>query len=236
MKKLTKINIKFFFLFGLVLVIAILTPHIMHGHLYVPEEYAQSIILILDLIMAFVFYLLYQKETTKLKQEKKLVENNLIDSYQYIGQINNKMRLINNFNRPLEKLNKNNLGEKELFQEYLQNIIVSLAFSDKGFIRFIEAESKRTIKEFYYHQRGDQFVAKLSNQEIIDEAQPFGTKVQVIESDYTQAKIRCVLCYSRLSEKKVDLQLMKNLINQAHLLFLALYHQAFRPVDRCNVC
>ena len=77
----TRIKVKFGLLFGLVALIAVSTPHLLPGHVIVPEEYAQSIVLFLNLAMAAVFYHLYKKDLEKIAREKEKTEEQLIDSY-----------------------------------------------------------------------------------------------------------------------------------------------------------
>lgn len=222
-----KSKVKLYYLFGIVALIAILTPHIVHGHILIPERYAESVILILDLLLAYVFYLVYKRDVNKINQDKSIVQQNLLASYKYIGQSNIQLDLFNQFINSLSpRQNGNKLKEKNIFQDLLQTMVSSVAKASKGLIRFIDADGKRTIKEYSFHKDGDQFVVKLSNIEALDHNEiksPTGD-VKVIQSDYNNSKIKCVFCYSsHQSKSKVDYKLLKTLLNQIHLLFLVSY-------------
>ncbi len=227
---MTKINIKFYFLFGLVFIIAILTPHLVHGHVFIPVKYAQSAVLFLDLIMAYIFYLVYKREIDKINHDKRRIKEDLLDSYKYIGKVNRQVDLFKKFINFLSlNKDKNKFKGKNIFDDLLTTMMNSVAKSDKGLIRFINKDSGRTIKEFFYHKEGDQFVVKLSNAKLIKEDLDFNElvndngEINIVSSDYDYLKIRCILCYTKKEEGNTDIELLKTLLNQIHLLFLIIY-------------
>jgi len=201
----------------------------------VPKAYAQSFILLLDLLMALLFYLVYRKDVKKINNDKRIVENDLLESYQYIGKINREVELFEqfiNFLASNDDLTSKN-GKKNIFKALLINILVSVVKANKGFLRFIDVATEKTISEFYYHEAGDQFIFKLSNSELLDDRfnnSASRNGIKIFESDYHNTKIRCILCYAAKDEnekEKVDIKFLKSLLNQIHLLFLVTSSRPF---------
>lgn len=215
----TRFKTRLYFLVGMIFVslIALATPHIIHGHFIIPRPYAQSTILFIDLIIAYIFYYFYQKKLKKLNQ----VENELVSAYEYIGLINNKMQLINDFinNLPVNDI-ENKSQKKWFFENLLKKIIVSVTKAKLGLLRFVDRENNKTISEFYYHQNNQPNDLKLSNKEIIKSHDGISKDgLTILRSDFPKTKITCILCYQD-NNQLIDFKLLKSLLNQIHLLFL----------------
>jgi hypothetical protein len=229
---MTTANKKFYFLFGIVIIIAILTPHIVRGHILLPERYAESVVLLIDLLLAYTFYVIYRWDVNKIEKDKESAEKTLLDTYKYIGKTNIQIDLFEKFINTLSaETNGKKINEKDIFMDLLATMVTSVANSNKGLIRFIDQNNKKTIKEFSYHKEGDQFVAKLSNSEVLNNKKnKFNKgKLIILQSDYINTKLRCVFCYTREKMIDVDFKLLKTLLNQFHLLFSLAYS------DLCNL-
>jgi len=227
---------KFYFLFEMIIIVVIASPHILYGHLLIPEEFTrkheQLIALILYLPLTYIIYFILKQQIDNIKDINKKISKTLIDSYQYIGKINREVNVIDkfiNFFSFGQGLNKNK--EKDIFNELLKNIINSVVKTNKGLIRFIKTSNNRTIKEFYYSKDNNPFIVKLSNNQIM--RKKFNTNkrikrrdTEVVLSDHIDSNIRCALCYPRRlknSKIDIDMKLLKNLLKQIHLLFLVVY-------------
>jgi len=214
-----KFKARLYFLLSMLFIslIALSTPHIIHGHFIIPQPYAQSTILFIDLIVAYILYYFYQKKLKKLNQ----VENELMSAYEYIGLVNNKMQLINDFINNLPINNPESKTQKKwFFKNLLKKIVVSVTRAKLGLLRFIDRENNKTISEFYYNQNDQPNDLKLSNKEIIkghDNISKNG--LTILRSDFPKTKITCVFCYQD-NNQLIDYKLLKSLLNQIHLLFL----------------
>lgn len=214
-----KFKTRLYFLLSMFFVslIALSTPHIIHGHFIIPRAFAQSTILFIDLIIAYIFYYFYQKKLKKLNQ----VENKLMSAYEYIGLVNNKMQLISDFinNLPINGLESKS-QKKWFFKNMTEKIIVSVTKAKRGLLRFINLENNKTISEFYYHQNDQPNDLKLSNKEIIKSHDNISKDgLTILRSDFPKTKITCILCYQD-NNQLIDFKLLKSLLNQIHLLFL----------------
>lgn len=222
-----KINFKFYILFGIVFLVAILTPHIVHGHIFISEKYAESAILFLDIILAYVFYLMYKREMKKADKEKRKTEEDLLDSYKYIGKANVHASMLRKFVNfiSLRYCDKKKFNEKKVFNNLLSIIVVSFLKVNNGAVRFIDKKSGNTVGEFFYNKSEQEFKIKLSNNEIIHNKIISNKKINIIKSDYKNGEIICVFYYNKNINEEVDVNFLKTLINQMHLLFLSNYHK-----------
>ncbi len=118
------------------------------------------------------------------------------------------------------------IKEKDIFMVLLQNLLISVLKTNKGFLRFINSENTKTVMEIFFNRENEHYRVKLSNIEIIQnrvEEHYADQGIAVIRSDYENTKIICALCYWDNSSEEVDARLVKTLLNQIHLLFLAIH-------------
>lgn len=211
------IRLAFYVLFGVLGVFILLTPHIIAGHFFISKNYAETIALLADMIIGYFFYSFYQKKMKSIYNEKVQAEKKLISSYDYIGKINNIVDIFKGFGRPFSQ-NHAESNENEIFKALLSNMIISVARAEKGFLRFIDIKSGGTLKEFYFSRSGDDFRIKVSNKAVLERRQGGMEGVLIIESDYKDSGICCIICIVR--GKDIDTELAKSLLNQTHLLYL----------------
>lgn len=218
--KLNKSYIKFYLLFIAVIIVALLTPHIIHGHVLIPREYAQSAMLAIDIILGYTFYILYRRDVEHIQRENSHMEKIIMDAYRHVGDTNRKNEILSRF---LEFLNRGEdyPSDKDIFQHLMQNIIVSVAKSDKGFLRFVDSKTSRTIKEYYFHKDGDQFVVRVSNKLLLSGKHNNFNKICVLESSISKNGIKGFLCFESRENANKDKDFIKSLVNQVYLLFLA---------------
>ena len=217
--KLNKSYIKFYILFLAVAIVALLTPHIIHGHVFIPREYAQSAVLAIDIILGYIFYILYRRDVERIQRENKHMEKVIMDAYKHVGDTNRKNEILGKF---LEFLNQKDdyPSDKDIFHHLMQNIIVSVAKSDKGLLRFVDSKTSRTIKEYHFHKDGDQFVVRVSNKLLLSGKHNKSDKICVLESSISKNGIKAFLCFESRENTNRDNDFIKSLINQVYLLFL----------------
>lgn len=213
------IRITFYILFGVLGIFALLTPHLFHGLYFLNENLAQSIVLLIDFIVGYVFYKIYVKKIQEINENKRQLETGLINSYAYIGKVNNKIDLMGRFMNFF--YNKEKEPEKdELFPVLLSNMINTVIKSEEGLIRFIENKSGKTIKDFYVSSTNDKQVPKISNRRLLDKELDYLSDIYVIESSH-EASVRCFLAFPR-QKHDIDNKLLQTLLNQLHLIFLVI--------------
>lgn len=216
--------------FVTIIAVALLVPHIFKGHVIasfsVPEDYEQSLVILLESFLAIAFYRVYRRKINKLAIEQEKTENHLKNSYEHIGKVNIEMELLRNFiaTYPANDAGKNE--EKNSYEKLLSYMLVSVARTNQGFVRFIDIQTKKTLKEFHYSAGETQFSnIKLSNSLVMKKNLNYaytdnGGDVEVVESYYQESPIKCVLCFL-IKEKKFNRSLLQLLLTHMHLLFLA---------------
>lgn len=219
---------RFFIIIIVSFFVAILTPHLIRGHILLPEDYAESSLLLMDIAVAYIFYRMYLRDMEKINHEKNKIENQLIDSYRYIGETNNKMELFSQF---INLLSQETIpsDSKYLFNSLLKNLVVSVVKTNQGVLRFVARDSYRTLSEFGYYPSDDIKPIKLSNKESIEHEYNFLEKdgVAVVKSS-NNGRIVCLFSYPNTAAEEIDSQLIATLINQIHLLFLATNSEEYK--------
>lgn len=216
-KEKTKIRTMFYALFGILGFFILLTPHMIAGHFFVSEKYAQSLMLLTIMIVGYFFYGFYRRKIEGIYNEKIQAEKRLSHSYSYIGKINNIVDVFKKFGRIFPQKHTET-KEDEIFNTLLSNMVVSVSKSEKGFLRFIDVENGRTLKEFYFSKNGNDLRVKVSNNAVLEQKYEHLDGVLIIESDYKNTGVCCIICVTKTNN--IDVELIKPLLNQTHLLYL----------------
>lgn len=221
-RHMIKVRFVFYLLFGSLAFFTLLTPHIIHGHSFISENYAQSLVLLLDFLTAYALYVIYKRKMQSLVRENYTMEERLSSSYIYIGKMNNVVALFKKFSSLISVKNQDTIKKNSVFDSMLASMLVSVAKTDRGFVRFIDAESGNTIREFLFSKNSNEFYPKLSNVAILEgKIDDMDKKdIIVVESDYRNLELRCVLCFPN-DDQIVDFEILRALLNQMHLLFIA---------------
>ena len=96
MTRLTKI------IYAILFVASLFHPHIITGHIFsLPRAFAQSFTTLVILELAYIIYLLNQREIrlrerriALIEKELEILDKKLTDSYNYIGQVNRRPPLL----------------------------------------------------------------------------------------------------------------------------------------------
>lgn len=220
-RKFIRHRIRFGALFTLVVIAAVSTPHIVHGHFIVPERFGQSAVILLDVLVFLVILFFYQRETQKLTAERDAGERLLSDSYRYIGKANRTMDIISQFmNVPAGPVNRRK--EKETFTYLLSVLLVTILKAEKGMLRFVNKSTGRTIAEYHFSLGGEPFTAKIPNKDLVGEKFYEGTEggVTIVTAGSQINDISCSLCYVAAADVEGDRKrLAATLLNQLLIIF-----------------
>lgn len=215
------------FIFLLVAVVSVLTPHIFKGHvigrLSIPEDYEQSVIILTESVFIFLIYRIYRKKIKSLFAEREEIEWHLKNSYEHIGKMNNERKLLKDFMSTCNG-SSGKETEKVSYAKMLSYLFVSAAKSKEGFVRFIDIRSGKTLKELHYLNGESKTIKlKLSNSAVANgnlENAANGKDIEVLESYYQESPVKCVLCFKN-RRGGYDKSLLRLLLTHIHLLFLA---------------
>lgn len=224
---------KFIKLIYIILFLAlILHPHFISGHVWIfPKAYAQSLITIFILGIAFLIYFLHQRDIKRKEKELQSVNQELSDKFKYIGDINRQLALLKNFTSDLLSNPKFSKKEKhQIFQELLATALVSVAKVNWGLLRFVNIESGKTVKEFIFTNK-EYVVMKngIGNKELLRlREQPAAIKLLedlfVIPTTEQQAVIQGYLVFPKPVDPVEDERwILQAITDQAQLFFKYLY-------------
>ncbi len=215
-------------------VLLIIHPHFITGHVFsLPQAYAQSLMTLLILTVAFLVYQLHEREVAVKEKEKNIIRNKLdfsinrlIKAYQYIGLINRRLPLLNKITTKLLQQPRDNRKEQRLILvKLLSTATVSLARAKWGMFRFIDVKKERTVSEFTYNlTKSKRLAVKLSNRLLLDST---STKLvfeqgdkQIIRTADQEAEIQCFfICQPDYPLTANDIHILQALVDQAQLFY-----------------
>lgn len=216
--------------FAVIIVFAALVPHMFKGNAIgwfeIAEDYEQSAVILMESFFVIIFYRIYRKKMNELSSERSEIEKHLKNSYAHIGRVNNELELVKNFITTYPGNGVGKLEEKNSYEKLLVYMLVSVAKTSEGFVRFIDIKTGKTLKEFVYaNDKNQTSNIKLSNSLVMKKNLNYaytenGDDVEVVESYYHESPIKCVLCFPK-KEKSFDRSLIQLLLTHIHLLFMA---------------
>lgn len=215
------VGIKTSVLLGGVLVVALLTPHLVPGHLPLSEGLSQSVVLFFDFLLAFFFFGIYYRDIEKLKKVAVATESRLSDSFRYIGKANVTIELFFEFIR-VPGLGLGKSSDKQIVQGLLKKLLVSVLKSRGGVMRVVDQTTLRSVTEFRIATSGEIDSMSLPNsvlrseepREVLREGEH-----SILRSVLPGQNLACLLIF-RSSCPEEDTRLALVLLNQLHLLVL----------------
>jgi hypothetical protein len=222
------------------LIIALVVQHelIMSGLYNIPEEYIESALTVFILLIAYFTYRLYKKELQEKEIEKKKLEDNLkstdeklLESFKYIGLVNVRLPLVKNITTDLLKNHSpREKNKKEIINQLLSMATTSIAKVEWGIFRFIDTQSKTTVKEFVYNPSGNSSLNKhIPNSELLlthEKNLNFNTleNFSIIHTSDQETQIQCFFIFPKnQSTPTEELPLLLAITDQAQLFFKYLY-------------
>lgn len=165
----------FLFVFFLLVISIIFTPLLVRASFSIfPEEVLESIILLLQISVAWKIFQLYErtvknreKEIQNLEREYQRREKELLEAFAYLGKVNVQVSLIKSF---LKKL-KAPSSRKEA-ENYINEILeIALTLSGKNWVtlRALDAKTLQTASEFWAKSNAgvDTQGIKIGNKDIV---------------------------------------------------------------------
>ena len=239
MAQLTKII--YILLFALI----VLAPHFGIGHLFdIPERYAQSLITAALFGVAYIVYLLHQRDLRKKEEEKQKLENKfsfsskaLNDAYQYIGSANRKLSLLSAVSTDLlDRPKETKRGKRAIFEELLMTAVTVLGRSSWGMFRFIQATTGRTEQGFTHATQGYILLkSTISNNELLQARQVSDKIVKignlyVIPTSDRHAPVPCFFMFAkRENGVEAEISTLRAIVDQAQLFYTYLFEMPEAP-------
>lgn len=173
--RIEKLRNLFLFVFFLLVISIIFTPLLVRaGFSMFTEEILESIILLVQISVAWKIFRLYEgtvkrreMETKNLEREYQKREKELLEAFAYLGKVNVQVSLIKSF---LQKL-KAPSSRKEV-ETYIDEILrIALSLSGKNWVtlRAIDAKNSQTLDEYWAKSNPeiDTRGVKIGNKDIV---------------------------------------------------------------------
>ena len=227
---------KFTKIIYIILFVALLVhPHFIAGHIFfIPSAYAQSIVNLLILGMAYFIYHSHQKglrEKEVIGKELEATSEKLNDAFKYIGIANRHLPLLNKLTTDiLKSKTRYKKDKKNIFYNLSTIAIASIAQANWGIFRFIDKKTGKTVKEIIYSNKKYMLLkTQISNKKLLKATEQNLTLIEEkdlysIPTSDQEADIQCFLIYPREKEINKDtFSVLKNIVDQAQLLYQYLY-------------
>ncbi len=201
--------------FILMAALAIGTPHLFDGHLFLNKKYAQSAVIFLDFALSFFLGYNYLKDLDKINKEKKYSERLLNKSYKHLGVTNRKIGILQDF---ISIMADENIDSRKIIMSLTEYLVYSITKSSNGIVRFIDRSNSRTMTEWNILAKGPE-VIKISNRKILNGEQSgsLNENFQYIKSRLAHTKVECAFIFdSDCSD--FDSSFLMILLTQIHSL------------------
>ncbi len=226
MSKLTKIS------YVILFILLVLHPHFLTGHIFsIPRAYAQSIITLLILGIAFGLYILHKKDIQQKDNDLAISNDKLNEAFKYIGRVNHHIQLLKNLTTDL--LTRYDLSKKEkknIFMDLLANAITSIIHTNWGIFRFVDISTGNTIKEFVYTDKQYALLkTKISNKKLLesnitnDKYKKIGD-LHALKTSDQNSTLQCFLIFPKGKPRlNKDLSVLQSIVDQAQLFYKYVY-------------
>ena len=236
MSKITKA------IYALLLIFLVLQPHVIADHIFsLPPAYAQSVSIVILMAVAYAVYRIHHWDITRRERQKaglrsdlQRVSGSLNEAFKYLGEVNRQLPLFMYITSDLlSKFSAANQNKKEFFDDLLAVAAVSAAKTPWALLRFIQAETGRTLAEFSYPPDAAAPRQKISNKKLLDlKISPEKNMVnlddrRVFQSSDRRAAIQCFLILPKTEGKPEPERsdILQIITDQGQLFYQYLLHQ-----------
>jgi len=209
----------------LLAIVIVATPSIIQfGVSLLEEEYLEESLIFIMFIIGYVVYLMYQKELEKnlkrlslIHEDKKKLEDQLIDAFKYIGNSNSQIEVFKSIFAGMEKYPKNKKEMNEIMELLAKNILKIISV-DWLVFRIINIEQNRTLKEFS-ETRGNAILTKykINNEDLIKGS---NNDYIIINSKQKSMNIQGYCIFPMVKISNEQRTMIEAIVSQLEMLFI----------------
>ncbi len=231
-----KIKVKFLerfynILLIIVFLVIIITPSLINDqvsltrNLIIREEYAESFLIIILLVLAYLVFYLYTKEHKKnlrrlvlVNKDKKELEARLNDAFKYIGSVNVQVQEIRDVFTKLKKYPEDKKEFRDILN-FLAQKALGIVNADWVMLRIINTENHQILRE-YVETRGKSVLLKsqIEVSDLLNNCKIDNCTVISTEPKELSFKVFCIFPAVKLSDNQMVL--IKALLTELEMLFL----------------
>lgn len=218
-----------YWIYLVIFILIILTPKLISGGwLFFHEQDIESVLIFCFGTLGFILYLVKEKallrvfrEKLHLQQQTNMITKDLSDSYSYIGEMNRKLDIVQEFIFQLPKVTARTLIKKEgnIYESLLQTVSL-LSKTEQVTLCFVDIKTKETQKICQKNKRASLSVS-LYPEKLLASGKFFWEEDgQIIVRSPSQAKnIAAFLIFSKTKNHIEDSDVFKILVSEALLLY-----------------
>ncbi len=217
------------FIYPLLLLIVLVQPHVIRGHAFYGFDaaFVQSFVTMIAAGLAGLTYVLQRRETLRREQEKVALQGELLESFRYVATVNHRLPLLQSMTTQLlSDRRQTRQGHREPLRSLLAIAVVSVAKTNWGHLRVVEAATGRTIAEFTHRQRDEELLpsALIGNKSLLDSATGGGrlaeeSNFSLLGSSDRAASVRSFLILPCSRFTPEDQAALQSVLDQAQLFF-----------------
>ncbi|MDA3941136.1 MAG: hypothetical protein PF693_17800 [Spirochaetia bacterium] len=188
-----KLQLKLIVFLGFSVALAVGTPHLFDGHLFINKKYAQSLVISSYSFLSFFFSYQYLKDLGRIKKEKNYSENLLNKSYKQLGVTNRKISILKEF---VSIMADESIDSRKIIMSLTEYLVHSITKSSNGIVRLIDRSNARTLTEWNILENRPE-VIKISNKKILEgeETGSLDKCFQYYKSTLAYSKVECAFIF-----------------------------------------
>jgi hypothetical protein len=233
------LQILYFIIYIILFSIIIFTPTLINGPVYlskkfiIAEEIIEGSLLCILFVLSILILNLYKHEVYKHKEEikkvdndKKIVEEKFIDSFNYIGKVNVQIQEIKSIFNASNRYPETKNDFKQTFR-FLSGRVLGIVNTNWVLFRIINNNTQKTLSEcFETRQDYSCKYPRISNRMII-EKQPILNVTTVISNPQNlNVLVYCALPIDKVSDdQSIFIQAILNEITMLFVIFNSLYYK-----------
>jgi len=206
-------------------IVIIATPSIIQfGVSLLKEEYLEEALIIIMFIIGYAVYIMYQKELEKNKkmllateEDKRILEDELIDAFKYIGNTNSQIEVFKSIFAGMEKYPKDKKEMTGVMELLAKNILKIIAI-DWLVFRIVNIQNEKTLRELS-ETRGDAIINnhKINNNDLIKCRL---NDYMAITSKQDNMNIKGFCVFPKVEIAKEQKILIEAIVSQLEMLFI----------------
>ena len=243
------LKILFFIIYVILFSFIIFTPTLINGPIYlskkiiVEEEIIEGSLLCILFFLSIIILNVYKNEVYKHKEiiktinnEKKITEERLFDSFNYIGKVNVQIQEIKSIFNASDRYPETKKDFKKIFR-FLSRRVLGIVNTDWVLFRIININTQKTLSECFETRQDFSCNYPILGNKMIIEKQPIlGVTTVISNPQNLNILVYCALPIDNISnDQHVFIQAILNEITKLYVIFNSLYDKNANKIFTGNI-
>ena len=243
------LQILFFIIYVILFSFIIFTPTLINGPIYlskkiiVEEEIIEGSLLCILFFLSIIILNVYKNEVYKHKEiiktinnEKKITEERLFDSFNYIGKVNVQIQEIKSIFNASDRYPETKNDFKKIFR-FLSGRVLGIVNTDWVLFRIININTQKTLSECFETRQDFSCNYPILGNKMIIEKQPIlGVTTVISNPQNLNILVYCALPIDNISnDQHVFIQAILNEITKLYVIFNSLYDKNANKIFTGNI-